>query len=46
LHELYEAWFERYSDSPKIVIPTDRVDYVEQLFDRQELLQEIRSRLS
>ncbi len=46
LHELYEAWFDRYSDSPKIVIPTDRVDYVEQLFDRQELLQEIRTRLS
>ena len=45
LHTLYEAWFERYRDSPSIVIDTDRVDYVDHLFDRQELLERIRAEL-
>jgi deoxyadenosine/deoxycytidine kinase len=45
LHALYEAWFERYVDSPSIVVQTDRVDYVEHLFDRQELLERIRAEL-
>ncbi len=45
LHELYERWFEAYRDAETIVIETDRVDYIEHLFDRHELLQEIRRRL-
>ncbi len=45
LHELYEAWFERYAASDTIVIETDRVDYIEHLFDRHELLEEIQARL-
>ena len=46
LHELYEAWFAAYRDSETIVVETDRVDYVEQLFDRHELLSTIRERLA
>lgn len=46
LHALYEAWFEAYADSPKIVVPTDRVDYLEQLFDRHDLLELIRGELA
>jgi deoxyadenosine/deoxycytidine kinase len=45
LHELYEAWFARYDASETIVIDTDRVDYVEHLFDRHDLLETIRGRL-
>jgi deoxyadenosine/deoxycytidine kinase len=45
LDGLYEAWFEAYADSPKIVVPTDKVDYLEQLFDRHDLLEQIRARL-
>ena len=46
LHTLYESWFERYADSPTIVVETDRVDYVEDLFDRHELSQTIRTFLA
>ena len=28
------AWFARYDASPSLVIETDRLDYVERLFDR------------
>ena len=45
LHELYEGWFARYDASETIVVDTDRVDYVEPLFDRHDLLETIRSRL-
>ncbi len=38
LHDLYEEWFAKYADSETIVIDTDRVDYLEDLFDREELL--------
>ena len=41
LERLYEDWVERYQASPKLVLETDRLDYVEHLFDRLELLQEI-----
>ncbi|MSP26448.1 MAG: deoxynucleoside kinase [Myxococcales bacterium] len=41
LEKLYEAWFLRYAASPKLVIETDRLDYVERIFDRLELIQEI-----
>jgi deoxyadenosine/deoxycytidine kinase len=45
LERLYEAWFARYDASESIVVETDRVDYVEHLFDRHELIETIRERL-
>jgi len=45
LHELYEAWFAGYRESETIVVETDRVDYVEDLFDRHELIEAIQQRL-
>ncbi len=41
LEELYESWVQRYDASPKLVLETDRLDYVEHLFDRLELLRAI-----
>ena len=41
LEKLYEEWFEGYRESPTLVLRTDRLDYVEHLFDRLELLQAI-----
>ena len=38
LENLYEDWIERYAASPKLVVETDRLDYVERLFDRLELI--------
>ena len=46
LESLYEAWFARYDLSPAVVIETDRLDYVERLFDRLEVIQAIRERLT
>ncbi len=43
LEVLYEEWLARYDLSPTIVIETDKLDYVEDLFHRQELLERIRS---
>jgi deoxyadenosine/deoxycytidine kinase len=45
LEELYEDWFARYDLSPTLVIPTDRLDYVEHLFDRLEVTEAIRKHL-
>ncbi|MCC6525706.1 MAG: deoxynucleoside kinase [Polyangiaceae bacterium] len=41
LERLYEAWFARYHASPTLVLETDRLEYVEHLFDRLELVQAI-----
>src|SRR5262245_48402746 len=46
LDRLYEAWYARYTLSPSLVIETDRLDYVERLFDRLEVIQAIRERLA
>jgi deoxyadenosine/deoxycytidine kinase len=46
LERLYEGWHGRYDLSPSLVIETDRLDYVERLFDRLELIQAIKERLS
>ena len=46
LDQLYAAWFERYDLSPTLVIDTDRLDYVQNLFDRQELVDQIQSLLA
>ena len=45
LERLYEDWFARYDSSPTLVIPTDRLDYVEHLFDRLEVTEAIRRHL-
>ena len=45
LERLYEDWFARYDLSPTLVIPTDRLDYVEHLFDRLEVTEAIRRHL-
>jgi deoxyadenosine/deoxycytidine kinase len=43
LERLYEEWFARYDLSPRLVVETDRLDYVERLFDRLELEEAIRA---
>lgn len=45
LERLYEDWYARYDLSPSLVVETDRLDYVERLFDRLELMTAIRERL-
>jgi len=41
LNTLYEEWFARYDRSPTLVIPTDRMDYLTDLFGRHDLLKAI-----
>lgn len=41
LNVLYEEWFARYDRSPTLVLPSDRMDYVTDLFDRHDLLSTI-----
>ena len=41
LERLYERWAEDYDASPKLVIDTAEMDYVEKLFDRLELLEAV-----
>jgi deoxyadenosine/deoxycytidine kinase len=41
LERLYEEWFARYDLSPTVVIETDRLDYVERMFDRLEVVEAI-----
>lgn len=45
LEKLYEQWWERYEASPKLIIEMDRLDYVERLFDRLELLEAVEQHL-
>lgn len=45
LEGLYEQWFASYDLSPTLVIETDRLDYVTQLFDRQTVLRAIEQHL-
>lgn len=45
LETLYEEWFARYTLSPTLVIETDRVDYIEHLFDRLEVVEAIRKHI-
>jgi deoxyadenosine/deoxycytidine kinase len=45
LEQLYEAWFGAYTLSPTLVIETDRLDYIEHIFDRQELVTAIKKHL-
>ena len=46
LEKLYEDWYARYDLSPSLVIETDRLDYIERIFDRLEVVEAIRSRLA
>jgi deoxyadenosine/deoxycytidine kinase len=41
LEKLYESWLEGYDASPKLIVETDRLDYIQRLFDRLELLEAI-----
>ena len=46
LHALYEAWFERYDIGPKAVIETEELDYLRNIFDHVEFIQQIERLLS
>ncbi|MCU0658486.1 MAG: deoxynucleoside kinase [Polyangiaceae bacterium] len=46
LDRLYEDWFARYDLSPSLVIDTSEVDYVEDLFHREALMDELERWLS
>ena len=46
LEVLYEEWFAAYDLSPTLVIETDRVDYIEHLFDRLEVAEAIRRHIA
>ena len=41
LNVLYEEWFARYDRSPTLVLHSDKMDYVTDLFDRHDLLSTI-----
>lgn len=45
LEVLYEEWFAAYTLSPTIVVDSERLDYIERLFDRQELIALVQSHL-
>lgn len=45
LDGLYESWFARYDLSPTLIIDSSEVDYVEDLFHRKALIDEIKARL-
>ena len=45
LEVLYEEWFAAYDLSPTLVIETDRVDYIEHLFDRLEVANAVRKHI-
>ena len=41
LNELYERWIGDYRISPLLVIPTDKLDYISDLVDRQDIFNAI-----
>ncbi len=45
LNDLYENWFERYTMSPVLVLPTNTLDYVTDLVDRADLFKQIEKHL-
>jgi deoxyadenosine/deoxycytidine kinase len=45
LEVLYEEWFAQYDLSPTLVIETDRVDYIEHLFDRLEVVEAVKKHI-
>ncbi len=45
LHSLYEDWFERYERSPTVVIEVDKLDYIQDLVARLDLMKTIEAHL-
>jgi deoxyadenosine/deoxycytidine kinase len=45
LNALYEEWFGRYDRSPTLVIESEKMDYIEDLFGRNDLLRTIEKHL-
>jgi len=41
LNALYDGWFDRYTLSPVVVLPTDKLDYLTDLVDRVDLFRQI-----
>lgn len=41
LHSLYEDWFANYDRSPTLVIEVDRLDYIQDMVDRLEIIRTI-----
>jgi deoxyadenosine/deoxycytidine kinase len=41
LHSLYEEWFGRYNRSPTLVIQVDKLDYIQDMVDRIEVIKTI-----
>ncbi|MGK0361532.1 MAG: deoxyadenosine/deoxycytidine kinase [Bradymonadia bacterium] len=41
LHSLYEDWFANYDRSPTLVIEVDRLDYIQDMVDRIEIIRTI-----
>lgn len=41
LNELYERWIKRYTLSPVLVYPTDKLDYLTDFIHQQDFLQQI-----
>jgi len=45
LNQLYDAWFDSYTLSPVLVLPTDKLDYLTDLVDRLDLFRQIEKHL-
>jgi deoxyadenosine/deoxycytidine kinase len=45
LNQRYDKWFEHYGLGPKAIIETDKMDYLHDLVDRVELIEEIETLL-
>ncbi len=45
LEVLYEEWFQEYDLSPTLIVETDRIDYIEHLFDRLELVRAVKEHI-
>lgn len=45
LHGLYEDWFERYDASPTLIIHVDKLDYIQDLVARLEIIKTIEQHL-
>ena len=45
LHNLYEEWFSRYDRSPTLVIQVDKLDYIQDMVDRIEVIKTIQKYL-
>ena len=45
LHTLYEEWFARYDRSPTLVIQIDKLDYIQDMVDRIEVIKTIKKYL-